>query len=52
MNYCFMCSFVFHSVLDSQKDTGVISPNGKICLSVEIKEDTEKDRFWQSLFLM
>ena len=27
----------------SQKDTGVISPNGKICLSVEIKEDTEND---------
>ncbi len=51
MNYCFMCSFVFHSVLVLKKDTGVISPNGKICLSVEIKEDTEKDGFGK-VFLM
>ena len=34
----------------SQKDTGVISPNGKICLSVEIKEDTEKDGFGKVFF--
>ena len=50
MNYCFMCSFVFHSVLVLKKDTGVISPNGKICLSVEIKEDTEKDGFGKVFF--
>ena len=28
----------------------MISPNGKICLSVEIKEDTEKDGFGKVFF--
>ena len=35
----------------SQKDTGVISPNGKICLSVEIRKILKKTVLAKS-FLM
>lgn len=45
--YAFIC-ILFCSC--SQKETGILSPNGKIHLSVEVKEDAGKNGFGKAFF--